>query len=253
MIAVLKTTIQPKPILGTFGKGVKGSIAFNYGNSCGADCDLSCPYHIKSISKWAKDRKVRCYAHSTENRGDRGNLLNKLTRHQSTNRTDLTALAIAETERIGTDKIPWLRVSAFGSVPTIPPPNFRQFCLPFADGKTLHLPVESYSKTVQYRKVLRGLNVAVRRSCPTVNHFIRASIQDNPVSVVVGNMDQTPRERLDESRLVAKKRSRLTNRKCIVCPAIAVQHMNKPSKKAKCGNCTACANSKIDIIYPAHR
>ena len=147
-IIMTPITIKGKPILGMFGKGIKGSIAFNYGNSCGPDCDLNCPFHIKSISLHAKSRKVRCYAYSTEHRGDRGNLLNKLDRHQSTNRDDLTASAISETKRIGTDKIPWIRVSAFGSVPAIPPSNFRQFCLPFADGKRLHLPIESYAKTI---------------------------------------------------------------------------------------------------------
>ena len=248
-----QVTILGRPILGVFGKGIKGSIALNYAESCSPDCDLNCPYHFKSISKHAVNRKVRCYAHKLENRSDRRDLLSKLQRHRRTNKVSLTASAIEETERIGPSNIPWVRISAFGPVPPIPPDNFRQFCEPFADGKHLHLPVESWAKTVKYRKVLEGLNVAVRRSCPTVNHFMRASIRSNPVAVVVGNMDQAPMERLTDSRQVAKRRSRRTSRKCIVCPAIAVQHNRKRSKLAKCGNCTACANPEIDIVYPAHR
>ena len=115
------------------------------------------------------------------------------------------------------------------------------------------MPVESWAKTRRYRKELKGLKVAVRRSCHTVRAFIRASINDNPISVVAGIMAQTPRERVAESRRVAKRRSLATNRKTVVCPAVASVHLRTGSKTAKCGNCTACADSQIDIVYPAHR
>ena len=258
MTALLtQVSIKGSPILGVFGKGIKGSIAFNYGESCGPDCDTNCPHHADSISPHAKDSDSRCYAWKAERRFDRVNLRNKLHRHQLTNRESITTQAHTEYRRIKKrvkSKVKWFRFSAFGSVPKDVPVAFRPLCEELkADKVDIHLPVESYDKVLKYRKVLKGLNIAVRRSCATANHFIRASTRINPLSVVVGNMNQTPKERLVESLKVAKRRSKRTNRKCIVCPAIAVQVLNKGSNNAKCGNCVACALPHVDIVYPVHK
>ena len=250
-------TIGNAPILGVFGKGIKGSIAFNYGESCGPDCDLNCPYHFQSISKHAVAQDVRCYAYKIERRYDRVALANKLHRHQVTSRESLTLQAHAEVKKIKASKrhpITWFRFSAFGSVPNEPPRALRPLCEELEQDKIdVHLPAESWTKTRRYRKELKGLKVAVRRSCHTVRAFLRASIKDNPLSVVAGTMAQTPRERVAQSRVVAKRRSRVTNRKTVVCPAVAAIHLRPGSKTAKCGNCTACADSQIDVVYPAHK
>ena len=247
-------TIKGLPILGTFGKGIKGSIAFNYGSSCGPDCDRNCPLHVNSISPHAKGRDFRCYAYGVERRYDRVSLANKLRRHQVTNRSSLTALARTEykkTRKRTKLKVKWFRFSAFGSVPNDPPPEFRPLCEDLEQDKVdVHLPVESWAKTKRYRKELRGLNIAVRRSCHTIRAFVRASIHNNPISVVAGTMKQTPRQRLTKSKVVAKMRSVVTNRKTLVCPAVAAMILRTGSKTAKCGNCVACADSQIDIVYP---
>ena len=250
-------TIRGAPILGVFGKGIDGSIAFNYGESCGPDCDLNCPYHFQSISPHAKGRDNRCYAFRLEQRPDRKALSSKLHRHQVTNRDSLTSQAHTEYRRIkkrSKVKVKWFRFSAFGSVPKSPPPAFRPLCEELrADEVDVHLPVESWAKARRYRKELKGLTVAVRRSCHSVGAFVRASIHNNPLSVVVGTMAQTPRERLAQSKVVAKMRSLVTMRKTLVCPAIAAMILRTGSKTAKCGNCVACADDQIDVVYPHHK
>jgi len=61
-------------------------------------------------------------------------------------------------------------------------------------------------------------------------------------------------ERVSEAKRIAAARSARTGRKCIVCPAVAARylHHNRPAPLAKCGNCTACAHSHVDVVYPLH-
>ncbi len=257
MTLYTQVTIRSAPILGTFSKAKPGGVALNYGESSGPDCDTDCPYHAESTSAQAVDTDVRCYAYEVERRYDRENLRNKLHRHQVTNRESITTQAHQEVRRRIASKqrrIPWFRFSAFGSVPRIPPKAFRPLCEDLEDAQIdVHLPVESWAKTRRYRKELKGLNIAVRRSCHSVKAFLRASIRNNPISVVVGTMDQTPAERIAESKRVAAARTARTNRKTVVCPAVASTHLRTRSDKAKCGWCDACAKESIDIVYPAHK
>lgn len=257
MPTYVQVTIRSAPILGGFSKARKGSKALNYGESGGPDCDTDCAMHPESTSAHARPDDVRCYAWKLEKRPDRKSLSNKLHRHQLYNRESLTALALQEVRKspvVGKGKIPWFRFSSFGSVPGEVPKYFRQLCEELERrGIDTHLPVESYAKARKYRKVLKGLNIAVRRSCQSTSLFIRASIHNNPLSVVVGSMKQTPRERVAESKRVAKLRTLRTGKPTIVCPAIAAMHLRTGSDKAKCGWCTACADEEYDIVYPGHR
>ena len=253
MESLIQITIKSPPILGMFSKATKGAKAFNYGSSAGPDCDKCCPHHPESISAHAKSADTLCYAWKVERRHDRQQLQNKLHRHQLTNREHLTALAMAEVDKIKS-VIPWFRFSAFGSVPSLPPSNFRQLCQLLEQRNTpLHLPVESVAKTLRYRKELKGLKVAVRRSCGSVRSFVRSSIRANPLSVVAGTMQQSPSDRIVESKRVAAMRTKRTKRKTVVCPAVATIMTGNRSSKAKCGNCVACANPDIDIVYPVHK
>jgi hypothetical protein len=72
-------------------------------------------------------------------------------------------------------------------------------------------------------------------------------------------------QRVEACRSLAKARYEATGRNTIVCPAVVTSFKHKLCRdpqekprmkaladKAKCGNCTACANGNIDIVYPAH-
>jgi hypothetical protein len=54
-----KMSKKPPPIIGSFGKGIEGSISINFGVSGGADCDTLCKHHPESV---AKDATHLCYA-----------------------------------------------------------------------------------------------------------------------------------------------------------------------------------------------
>ena len=240
-----------RPILGEFGKAVKNGVAFNYGISGGPDCDKKCTYHPVSTSRYATAETLRCYAWNTEGAFNRKALKAKQERHQLTDRNKLTELAYKEVER--KPVITWFRFSAFGSCPLTPPKLFRKLCKLLKARKIdIHLPLESWAKTRRYRKELGGLNIAVRRSCQSIQSFLTASIRNNPLSVVVGNKCNTRKERIRLASIVASKRAKRTGKKCIVCPAVVVSLLRINAPKAKCGSCTACADIDLDIVYPAH-
>ena len=254
MPVLTAVTLNGAPILGSFSKALPGGVAFNYGQSGGADCDRSCTYHPDSTSPHVSPDTMPCYAWKGEKRWDRQRLKAKQARHQATDRDELTAGAYAEVKR--RRQISWFRFSAFGSCPAKPPRLFRELCEHLSGRKIgIHLPLESWAKTRRYRKELKGLKVAVRRSCQSVRAFLRASTNENPISVVAGSLSDTPRQRVAIALKLAAQRAQRTGRKCIVCPAVAVVHLRLVAPKAKCGagGCTGCANDQWDIVYPAHK
>ena len=240
-------TIQGNaPILGTFGKSVPGGIAVNFGRSGGKHCDRGCPYHPESPQDRAK-----CYAAGCEEY--RQSLAVKLDRHESSDPAELVKVARLEIAlKQARARVPWIRISSFGSVPHNPPEGFRELMEDAIECDTpVHFPVESPQKASTYRKCLDGLPIAVRESTYTVRRFLRA---DGPASVVGGSMgSHSPKERVKVSKRIAAIRTKRTGRKCVVCPAVAAKHLRTGSKNAKCGACTACADPLIDIVYPAHK
>jgi hypothetical protein len=233
-----------KSVLSTFGKAVKGAVALNFGLSGGANCDTECSYHPSSTSKYASEQDARCYAHTCENRGDRVQLKNKLQRHEDHEPDAILDRAILE-YKLNRESIPWFRFSSFGSVPTKVPGKFVELC------KTIkcpiHLPVESHAKYLAYTKAVGNL-CTVRTSVP-VQEFMQ---YPHACSTVVGCMTMKPRERTALGLRIAKERKAVTGRTTKVCPAIASAQLRTGSKRAKCGACTLCADSNIDIVYPVH-
>ena len=55
-------------IVGTFGKGIEGSLTVNFGVSGGDNCDTACKHHPQSS---ASDATRACYAVRAEIRPDR--------------------------------------------------------------------------------------------------------------------------------------------------------------------------------------
>ena len=240
-------TVNGRTVLGTFSKGVTGSAALNFGQSGGQNCDKVCPFHPESTAP--NPDGVRCYAVRVESRPDRQTLAAKLQRHEQAKPADVVRAADAECKERAY-RLPWFRVSAFGSVPSRVPLPLVRLLWRLADaGTPIHLPVESKAKRARYQSAL-GDRVAVRWSAPTPSAFLS---EPGIVSTVAGSMDQRPADRVRAARDLAKERRQASGRGCIVCPAVTVRHLRKsPSPHAKCGGCTACADPALDVVYPAH-
>lgn len=254
-IDLRRLTKTDKPIIGTFSKGIDGSISVNFGLSGGKYCDTDCAMHPKNR------QKSGCYAARAEIRPDRQQLADKLRRHENMPPVLVAARALLELQTaIGRGlRVPWLRLSTNGP---LPPPEladslFRYWLRELVayavrEGIPVHVPVESYAKARFYRSIIGDL-VVVRETAQNPLRFVRAR---GAVSVVAGSDDQSRAERIDVARQLARRR-RNSGRKVIVCPAItnsfAARSGRLPANpRAKCGACTACAEPNVDIVYPLH-
>jgi hypothetical protein len=249
--------LADKPVLGRFDKALEGGRALNFGMSAGANCDSQCRYHPENKKS---DAAGRCYAIRSENRFDRVQLLNKLMRHENADPAMLCRKALAELHVIyaGGNSVPWFRFSTNGSVP--PPkkctPAFRKAFLALLDyldeqNIPVHLPVETRRKYRFYKKLV-GPRCVVRLSAGSEKDFLNSTV---PVSYVGGVMDMNRKERITASKVVGRKRFDKSGRRAIVCPAVADFFLNgtpHARSKAKCGNCVACADPAVDVIYPLH-
>jgi len=243
-------TVRGAPVLGTFSKALTGSAALNFGTSGGANCAAGCPYHPESTSAAAAPERARCYAATCERRPDRQALAAKLARHDETEPAALVAVAAHELAARGW-RLPWFRVSAFGSVPAAVPAGFRRMMERLtAAGTPVHLPIETARKARTYRQALAGSGAVVRESVATRRRWLSAP---GAVSIVAGSMEEPPRDRITAAKRTAAERTAATGRRCIVCPAIAAVHLRTGSTGAKCGACTACAAAGVDVVYPVHR
>jgi hypothetical protein len=237
-----------RPILGSFGKGTKGSVSLNFGTSGGDNCPTECPYHPASTSDHAEPTAARCYAATCENRPDRQNLLAKLQRAENVEGRIVIMAAMRELDRRQYTP-PWFRFSTFGSVPITPPEGLRELVQRLLSG-TVHLPIFGADTVASYRAAIGDI-VTVRESVPIAD--VLAGHHTGHVSAVVGSMESRPAERLDEAKAL-QQAERARGRRAVVCPAIAATMLRTGSKAAKCGNCRACAIDTVDtILYPVHR
>ena len=174
----------------------------------------------------------------------------KLDRHESAGGDAVTFAADAEL-RGYRYRLPWFRLSAFGSVPPEPPKGFRDMIGNLCNaGTPIHFPIECNQKAERYRRELDGLPVAVRVSVASFGEFLEHS---GPCSFVAGSMESRPRERVADARKAAAARRRESGRGCAVCPAAAGGLLRVKNDAAKCGACILCANPDVDVIYPVHR
>lgn len=257
----MKTLRRPKH-LGTFSKGVPGSLTINFGLSGGIHCDASCAHHPDSTTIGA-DRS--CYAVTVENRHDRTQLKGKLARHENLSPSIVLGRCLNEL-KTAIDKgyrVPWLRISTNGSLPQ--PGNVSAILkaqlvslarLCRNNGIPLHIPVETHDKAVFYRAIF-GKLATVRESLQVESD---QTIVDGAVSFTAGADIQSGRairlRRIEAAREAARRRRKATGRKTIVCPAVVGSFIHRHDKERKaslkCGSCTACANPEMDIVYPLH-
>jgi hypothetical protein len=255
-------------VLGGYGKGTEFCTSLNFGRSASQDCSLGCPHNPLSDIPGAPGD---CYAVRIELRFDRKQLRDKLDRHEAMGPALVCGKAILELQehfRLG-HRIDFLRISTNGAVPEWDSPKCsnlfkKQFkvLLEFAvaNGIAVHFPVETWEKAEGYRSLVGDI-VAVRESVHKENEFV-----NKPGACATTAGAGLPLlQRIAAARVLARKRYAATGRKTIVCPAIAASFKHrlcrdaaeKPRLKAiadraKCGNCDACANKAVDIVYPAH-
>ena len=225
-------------VLGVFSKGIPDSRTHNYSRSATSNCDKGC----------RQLREKKCYAERIEKvyttLGDR------LLRHERIPPENLNYLAIAELNTI--KRLDWFRFSAFGSVPKSKDYRRKAFrasmdklftALVKKIGRAdrIHLPVESHAKAKAYREMADPHGICVRESLQSTS---RLKDLRGPASIVVGTADQTPAER---HKQVLKMATELRSKglSCVGCPAVL--------RDSKCGQCTACADKRVDlVIYPLH-
>jgi len=251
-----------RKVLGSFSKGTAGAVSVNFGVSGGIHCDTACVHHPESR---AADPTGACYAVRTEKRPDRGQLAAKLQRHENLPPALIVGAALVELRRLVErgKTPPWIRLSTNGSLPQ--PENatklflgqLRAF-LTYAKRHRIpvHIPVETHRKAQFYRQHVGNLAV-VRESLQRAKDIGTTA---GPVAFTAGagitKGKDIRKRRIAAARDLAKARTEKTGRKCIVCPAVVISfvHRLQPDRiaKAKCGNCTACAQPHADIVYPLH-
>ena len=228
-------------VCSTFGKGAPGSLGLSFAGSAdapGSNCSKRCPHYGTRCYAEGIERRYRTYAAKLERHAAQG--------IEATARAALDELKNAE--RGGFVPV-WFRFNVSGSLPAHPTAGdvraLRALCAWLAEhGVPIHLPLETRQKATRWRRALRGLGVTVRESATSGERFRRAP---GPVSfVAVGGG-------VPAAKAAAAKRRTASGRRCIVCPAVAAQKLRTTGReRAKCGNCTACADPSTDVVYPSH-
>ena len=236
MVLKTETGEQFSP-LSTFSKAIADAIALNFSPSGGTWCSLTCGAHPHNNGK--------CYAARLETL--RGSLAVSLARKQSAHQWHLAYLAHQWNPAEST---PWIRLSAFGTVPHDPNKN-REDWLTLASklarfNGRVHFPVETALKFQRYQAL--GFSPRLSLQSASVPSILGHTRLGRPVAVTVCG-EKTGREsaktaNVRESQNLARKLRGL-GRSTVVCPAIAGD--------SKCGKCRACASDAVSVvIYPEH-
>jgi hypothetical protein len=150
---------------------------------------------------------------------------------------------------------PWIRLSAFGSVPSATQLTekqaelFRRLGAKLAPvSERVHFPVETASKYKLYTKLGFFPRLSLGTN-PSTKRLRRAMHANEQVSLVADSGDRKPgwtKRQIDYARTLRRKLQKRFPAKAIkVCPAVA--------GSAKCGACTLCSHNGADIvIYPRH-
>lgn len=213
---------------GTFSKGVTGAIALNFAPSGGAFCSDSCPHKAGD-----------CYAIRLEK--VRPTIAASGLRKQSDHVGHLAYLAYADWVN---PTVPWIRFSAFGSVPPNPEENadlWRTLASkldPVRD--RVHFPVETAEKYINYQ----SLGFSPRLSLQTDSVVSAVTAVEDGLRVSMVPRGETKKAAISAAEVKAAD-IRSAGKTAVVCPAI--------TKGSKCGACKACASFDVDVVlYPEH-
>lgn len=227
-------TKQFGTVLGTYSKGIKGSVTANFTVSGGKHCDNSCALKAGD-----------CYAKQTEK------MKPPITVNLEKKEKDFSGyLATLATDK-GLEKIrkaPWIRFAAFGSVPAPSSwtnedrANWSKIADAAEENGRYHFPIE----TVEKARALKALGFSRVRVSDGAS--VEARLSGFPVSIVVQGAKRAigKNKRMHAAPAFEKaKQYRANGVNAKVCPAIA--------GSAKCGSCTICADNSVAIvIYPMH-
>lgn len=217
-------------ILGEFGKGVPGAIALNFAQSGGINCDPGCQF-FESF----------CYAQNLE-------------QHRSSLRANLQwkadhldeYLSAILQQRPKLEEAPWIRFSAFGSVPaslTDEQSHAFRAIASVLDPERTHFPVETRDKVDLYRALGFHPRLSLQTAVPEALDVPLSVVADDPADRARGwtgrNMDRARQLRRD-------LQARFPRASVKVCPAVL--------GSAKCGQCRACSGlGGADVtIFPGH-
>ena len=221
-------------LIGSYGKGITGSVTVNFTTSGGKHCDDSCP--LKGNG---------CYAITTE--AMKPSITINLERKESSIGAYLSALtkpkALAKLAGA-----PWVRFAAFGSIPAVLDDHERSALKTIAgslDHSRVHFPTETLGKA----NMLKDAGFMPRVS-------VASNVQNLPKVLEAGHVASCA---IKGEKLARGKNKRAHSSQAItfvrslrdqgisakVCPAVA--------GNAKCGSCTACADPSVQVIvYPMH-
>lgn len=219
-------------VIGSFGKGTKGAVAVNFAPSGGANCSDSCSL-----------KNNGCYAQTVEK------MKSSITKNLVKKQANLTHYLRALNARKAVLKsAPWVRFSAFGSVPESLTREQLQGFQDLAQGLDLdkvHFPIENLSKAITYRAL--GFRPRLSLGLTDNPDHIANSLESFPmISLTYGETRSAGKNNRNTpgAKAFAKKLNS-QGIKAIVCPAIAAN--------SKCGECRACASPKVQaVIYPFH-
>lgn len=233
--------------LGSLPIGIENSVSCNFSASAGAssNCWKGCGQFDNG-----------CYAQNGEN--FRPNL------RKSGQLRELHPVQVLNQARLEmrSRRNIWFRFSSRGSVPMVGKarkiPGFESaFKALIAEviesGSTVHFPVESLSKRLYYQALCDAVSpgsVVVRETVHSERVLFKRS---TPRAYVVGGKGDglSMPERISQAydlrdRLIAAGVS------AIVCGKVKPARFK--GRKAKCGNCKACAVDAVDVVlYPFHR
>ena len=224
------------PVLGDFGKGIKGSKQLSFGTSGGKHCLVSCEHHPSNSGA--------CYAAKNE-KFRKNSTGAKTARHELMHPTLIVNYAISEL----VNKIlpTWFRFSVFSSMPKkviAKSKGFKEAILRLVsmlDPRTTHIPVETNSKAEFYRELFPK-EFVIRESLQSIDAL---ETYEKQASIVVGSWEQSPSERAELAYAIASHQ-RTLGKRAVPCPAIV--------SNSKCGQCKACASHSVDlVIYPLHK
>lgn len=233
--------------LGSLPIGIENSVSCNFSASAGAseNCDKRCAQYDNG-----------CYAQNGEN--FRPNL------RTSGQRRELHPVQVLNQARLEmrNRRNIWFRFSSRGSIPKVGKARkIRGFESAFKaliaevieSGSTVHLPVESLSKRLYYQALCDAVSpgsVVVRETVHSERVLFKRS---TPRAFVVGGKGDgcSMPERISQAY---KLRDRLISAgvSAIVCGKVKPGRFK--GRKAKCGQCKACAVDAVEVIlYPFHR
>jgi len=233
-------------ILGTFSKGVPGSIALNASESGGAWCDSSC--HFKR--QFELTGKSDCYAIRIG--VVRPSVVTNGIRHRE-NFEAWTRELISPRYLKKITAAPWIRFSAFGTLPTTSQCSDSalrnlETLAGYLDHAKIHMPVETIGKLRLYR---------------SLGYFPRLSVQGDSDAAVSAAAANIPVSMSYQTTLPGKKPTKKQNAKAALASAATFNRLSDiPAKakvcpaiagSAKCGSCRLCAGiNRNIIIYPQH-